>query len=65
MQDLLFLGQIPFTNYYINFWGWLAFMVITAPLVIFIFRNRRKFSAWLLAVYVAWLIRRYKQDFQI
>lgn len=25
MQDLIFLGQVPLTNFYINFWQWLTF----------------------------------------
>lgn len=60
MTNLLFLGQIPFTNIYIGFWVWLE-LVIAAPLAIYlIHRHRWELPAWLLAVYVAWMIHRSK-----
>lgn len=58
MQDLLFLGQIPFTNLYISFWAWLGFVVVATPLT-WAYHNRRSLESWLLAAYVAWLIRRH------
>lgn len=60
MQDLLFLGQVPFTNFYINFWAWLAMVITGAPLAVYAYRRRRGLRAWLLAAYVAWLIRRHQ-----
>lgn len=65
MQDLLILGQIPFTNIYLNFWAWLALVATLAPLCTWLYLNRRKMPAWALAVYVAWLIRHYKLNFQV
>lgn len=59
MQDLLILGQVPFTNVYINFWGWLG-LVLLALVIGWLIHSRKRLLAWALAVYVAWLMRRYK-----
>lgn len=62
MQNLIFLGQIPFTDIYINFWEWLGFVIIMAPLAVWLYHQRRRVIASLLAAYAAWLIRRHKQS---
>lgn len=64
MQNLLVLGQVPFTNIYINFWGWLMIVIIGAPLIV-LYHRRDGIPAWLLSIYVAWLIRHHKLGYQI
>lgn len=62
MQNLLFLGQIPFTNLYFGFWDWLGFIAIATLSAAIIYRRRYELPAWLLAIYVAWLIRHYRLE---
>ncbi len=65
MQNLLVLGQVPFTNLYISFWVWLGLVFVALPLAVIIYRRRYQLPAWLLAIYVSWLIRRHKLGYQV
>jgi hypothetical protein len=47
MQDLIFLGQVPLTNFYINFWQWLVFALLL--LVVLAFVATAKYRKHLLA----------------
>ncbi|MFA5003738.1 MAG: hypothetical protein WC498_00450 [Candidatus Saccharimonadales bacterium] len=59
MKELIVLGLVPGTNIQISFLGWII-IFSTSFFVVVAFKRRFTVRSWILAWYVAHLIRRYR-----